>query len=104
MNFRLSIGKKQKKQNVHAQAVVEEEPTTMLQKLKSEEANLTEERNNLHELLTCLRLRKENLELKIREEIESKQKNIQKMSTEIRNLKFSCEELTKSLKTSAKVK
>jgi chromosome segregation ATPase len=70
---------------------VEEEPTETLQKLTSSEADLIEEKKKLASL-------KEKLRLKIQEEIESKKKNIEKLRAEIVDLKFSCEELTKSLK------
>ncbi len=85
-----------------AVAVIKEEPVLMqdnakedanlvLQKLSSEEANLIEEKQNLASL-------KEKLQLKIREKIEGKKNNIQKLRDEIKELKFSCEELTKTLK------
>jgi hypothetical protein len=58
---------------------------------------LIEEKKNLISL-------KEKLLTKIRKEIDNKQNNIQKLKSEINDLKFSCEELTKSFKTDAKVK
>lgn len=73
----------------------EEEKTTVLQKLASEEANLMEEKNNLLSL-------REKLQLKIREDIEIKKKNIQKLRAEIADLKLSCEKLSKSIKAEAK--
>jgi seryl-tRNA synthetase len=85
-----------------AVAVIKEEPVLMqdnskedahlvLQKLSSEEANLIEEKQNLASL-------KEKLQMKIREKIEGKKNNIQKLRDEIKELKFSCEELTQTLK------
>jgi len=79
------------KETVSKQVNVEKEPTEVLQKLKSNEANLIEEKKNLVSL-------REKLRLKVQEEIESKKNSIQKLRAEIIDLKFSCEELTKSLK------
>jgi len=73
----------------------EEEPFAVLQKLASEEAKLMEEKKNLDSL-------REKLQSKIQEEINNKRKNIQKLKSEIKDLKFSCEELTKSFKTGQK--
>ena len=70
---------------------VEEEPTEVLHKLASSEADLIEEKKKLESL-------REKLQLKVQEEIENKRKNIEKLRAEIMDLKFSCEELTKSLK------
>jgi uncharacterized protein YjbJ (UPF0337 family) len=75
---------------------VQEEPVVVLQKLLSEEANLMEEKKNLDAL-------REKLLSKIQEEIGNKKNNIRKLKSEIKDLKFSCEELTKSFKTGAKV-
>ena len=70
---------------------VEEELTGVLQKLANSEADLIEEKKKLASL-------REKLQLKVQEEIENKRKNIEKLRAEIMDLKFSCEELTKSLK------
>jgi seryl-tRNA synthetase len=82
---------------VSIQDDVDEEPFAVLQKLASEEATLMEEKKNLDSL-------REKLQSKIQEEIDNKRKNIQKLKSEIKDLKFSCEELTKSFKTGAEVK
>jgi seryl-tRNA synthetase len=85
-----------------AVAIIKEEPVLMqdnakedanlvLQKLSIEEANLIEEKQNLASL-------KEKLQMKILEKIEGKKNNIQKLRDEIKELKFSCEELTQTLK------
>jgi uncharacterized protein YoxC len=42
------------------------------------------------------------LQSKIQDEINNKRKNIQKLKSEIKDLKFSCEELTKTFKAGAK--
>ncbi|HDQ05921.1 MAG TPA: hypothetical protein ENN36_04260 [Candidatus Bathyarchaeota archaeon] len=76
---------------------IQEEPVQVLQKLMSEETNLMEEKKNLASL-------REKLLSKIQEEIDAKTNNIQKLKSEIKDLKFSCEELTKSFKTDAKAK
>jgi uncharacterized protein YoxC len=70
-----------------------DEATVSLQHLNEEEANLIEEKQNLASL-------KEKLQIKIREKIEGKKNNIQKIRDEIKELKFSCEELTQTLKAS----
>ena len=74
---------------------VKEEPTEVLQKLMNNEANLIEEKQNLVSL-------KERLRSKVQKEIGDKKNNIQKLRDEIMDLKFSCEELTKALKTGTK--
>ena len=73
----------------------EEEPFAVLQKLASEESKLMEEKKNLDSL-------KQKLQSKIQDEIDNKRKNIQKLKSEIKDLKFSCEELTKTFKAGAK--
>ena len=94
-----------------------DEATVSLQHLNEEEANLIEEKQNLTSLRENLLLKelsseetklieekqnlaslKEKLQLKIREKIEGKKNNIQKLRDEIKELKFSCEELTQTLK------
>lgn len=76
---------------------VQEESMEILQKLISEEANLMQEKKNLASL-------REKLLSKIQEEIDNKKNNIQKLRAEIKDLKFSCEELSKTFKTEAKLK
>jgi hypothetical protein len=106
MGLKLSLSKKQKMQNVHARAAVEEEavsiqdnvqeePFVVLQKLMSEEAELMEEKKNLHAQLATLR---EKRRLKLQRKIRRKKNSIQKLRVEIKDLKFSCEELSKSLR------
>jgi peptidoglycan hydrolase CwlO-like protein len=80
---------------VSIQDNVEEEPFAVLQKLSSEETRLMEEKKNLDSL-------REKLLSKIQDEIDNKRNNIQKLKSEIKDLKFSCEELTKSFKTGSK--
>ena len=67
-----------------------EEHALALQKLKSEETYLMEERQKLKSL-------KEKLEIKAKEEIELKKNRIQKLKGEITDLKATCEVLTASL-------
>lgn len=106
MGLKLSFGRKQKMGNVQACALVEEEavsiqdnvqeePFVVLQKLMSEEANLMEEKEKLHAHLASLR---EKRRLKIQRKIRRKKNSIQKLRAEIKDLKFSCEELSKSLR------
>jgi hypothetical protein len=84
-----------KTETVSKQHNLEEEETTVLQKLVCEEADLIEEKKNLVSL-------REKLHLKLQEEIEIKKKNIQELRTEISDLKVSCERLSKSIKVEAK--
>ena len=82
-------------ETVSEQEKVEEEPGEVLQKLMNNEANLIEEKENLVSL-------REKLRVKVQKEIEEKKNNIEKLRDEIVDLKFSCEELTKALKTGTK--
>lgn len=75
---------------VSKQVTVEEEPALALQRLKREEANLIQEKQDFESL-------KEKLLLKAKEEIETRKSNVRKLKAEITNLHVSCEELTKSL-------
>jgi exonuclease VII large subunit len=129
MRFKLSLNKKQESENVRPEGVVrietiskqkevEEKQTEFLQKLSNEETTLMEEKKNLTSLREKLMLKelsseetnlieerqnltslKEKLQLKIKKKIEKKKNNIQKLRDEIKELKFSCEDLTKTLKT-----
>jgi DNA repair exonuclease SbcCD ATPase subunit len=64
----------------------------VLQNLQNEETALNEEKQNLMVL-------KGSLQNKVKDEIEQKQKSIQKLKFEISDLKNSCEDLTKLLNT-----
>jgi hypothetical protein len=66
------------------------ESTIVLQKLRIEEASLVEEKQN------WLMLR-ESLQTKIKDEIELRKNNSEKLKSEITDLKLSCEEMTKAL-------
>lgn len=97
---RLKIGKSSEvveEEAVSKNNQVQGEPMEILQKLVSEEANLLEEKKNLASL-------RKKLLSKIQEEIDTKKINIHKLRAEIKDLKFSCEELSKSFKTGTKVK
>jgi hypothetical protein len=97
---KLKIGKPsevEEEETITKQDDVREESVEMLQKLMIEEANLMEEKKNLSSL-------RKKLLSKVKEEIDNKKDNIQKLRLEIKGLKFSCEELSKSFKTGAKVK
>ena len=74
---------------------VQEEPFAVLQKLMSEEANLMEEKEKLHAHLASLR---EKRRLMVERKIRRKKSSIQKLRAEIKDLKFSCAELSKSLR------
>jgi predicted RNase H-like nuclease (RuvC/YqgF family) len=106
MDLKLPLSKKQKMRNVQACALVEEEavsaqdnfpeePAVVLQKLMNEEANLMEEKERLHAHLASLR---EKRRLKLERNIRRKNNSIQKLRTEIKDLKLSCEELSRSLR------
>jgi len=106
MELKLPLSKKQKMQNVQACALVEEEaismqdnvqeePFAVLQKLMSEEANLMEQKEKLHAHLASLR---EKRRLMVERKIRRKENSIQRLRTEIKDLKISCAELSKSLR------
>jgi predicted RNase H-like nuclease (RuvC/YqgF family) len=76
---------------------LEEEPNVVLQNLTRAEATLTQEKKKLASL-------KEKLKLKVQKEIESKKSNIQKLRTEITDLKLDCDELSKTLQACEKAK
>jgi ribonucleotide reductase alpha subunit len=67
----------------------EEEPAVVLQKLISEEANLVEETKKLESF-------REKWELKVKKDIETRQKSIRKLRAEIADLKLMRKELSKS--------
>ena len=106
MGLKLSLSKKQENGNVQACTIVEqtavsiqdtvqEEPHIILQKLMSEEANLMDEKKTLHSQLADLRKKRQ---LKLQRKIRRKKRSIKKLRTEIKDLKFSCQELSKSLR------
>jgi len=64
--------------------------TTVLQELRVEEATLIEEKQN------WLTLR-ESLQARLKEEIELRKSNTEKLKAEITNLKLLCEEMTTTL-------
>ncbi len=66
------------------------QPTSVLQKLKMEEAQLAEEKRNLAQL-------KEQLEKKLKDQIENSKGNVQKLRTEVNSLKAECAELKQNL-------
>ncbi len=90
---------KPKIRNEKARAVFAEEPFLVLEKLMNEEANLLEEKENLHAHLASL---KNEQPFKVQKEIHKKKKEIQKLRAEIEDLKFYCEELSKSLRQAHK--
>jgi len=102
MGFKLSLSEKQKLQNMRSSIVTKKEAVSIrnnieeialpvFQKLVSEEANLLEEKKNLASL-------RKKLLSKVREEIDTKKTNIHKLRAEIKDLKFSCEEMSKSFR------
>jgi hypothetical protein len=66
------------------------EPATVLQKMKLEEAQLAEEKRNLAQL-------KEQLQKKITDQIENSMSNLQKLKSEVTELKAECAELNETL-------
>jgi hypothetical protein len=106
MGVKLSSNKKQKMHDVHLNAAVDEEtisiqdnieekPILILKKLMNEEYNLIEEKEKLHTNLASLRKKRR---LKIQRKIRRKKKSIHRLRAEIKDLKFSCEELSKSFR------
>jgi hypothetical protein len=78
------------KKAVSRQDTVEIEPNIVFQNLIRAEATLLKEKKKMEAL-------KENLLSKLNKKIESKKSNIQNLRTEIKELKFACDELSKSL-------
>jgi uncharacterized protein involved in exopolysaccharide biosynthesis len=66
------------------------EPATVLQKIKLEEAQLEQEKRNLAQL-------KEQLQKKITDQIENSMSNLQKLKSEVSELKIECAELNETL-------
>ena len=66
------------------------EPATVLQKIKLEEAQLEEEKRSLAQL-------KEQLQKKITDQIENSMSNLQKLKSEVTELKAECAELNETL-------
>jgi uncharacterized protein YoxC len=106
MGLKLALRKKQKMRDVQActtveeaavsiQDTVQEEPHLILQKLMNEETNLMDEKQKLYAQLADLR---EKRRLKLQRKIRRKKNRIKKLRTEIKDLKFSCQELSKSLR------
>jgi predicted RNase H-like nuclease (RuvC/YqgF family) len=103
MDLKMPLNRKQKMQAytvveekaVSIQNSVQEQPFQVLQKLISEEANLMEQKEKLHAQLAALR---EKQRLKVQRKIRRKENNIQQLKSEIKDLKFYCEELSKSLR------
>ena len=77
------------------QESIEEEPFLVLENLTRVEVTLIEEKKKL---VTT----KEKLKLEVQKEIEGKKSNIQKLRAEIADLKFDCDELSKSLQAHEK--
>lgn len=104
MELRLPLIKKQTIQNEKPGAIVEEpltiennveeEPSLVMQKLVREEADLLEEKEKLHALLASLRKKRE---LEVKRNIHRKMRSIKKLRAEIKDLRVSCEELSKAL-------
>ena len=104
MELRLPLIKKQTIQNEKPGANVEEpltiennveeEPSLVMQKLVREEADLLEEKEKLHALLASLRKKRE---LEVKRNIHRKMRSIKKLRAEIKDLRVSCEELSKAL-------
>jgi predicted transcriptional regulator len=67
-----------------------EQTATLFQKLKIEEAQLFEERQNLAQ-------QKQQLQKKIKDQIETRKTNLQKLKTEVSDLKIEVAQLNESL-------
>jgi hypothetical protein len=70
----------------------EEEIALVLQQLSNEEATLREQKENLD-------LLREQLQKKVKEEIDNRRNIIQKLKSEVKDLKIDCEKLSRSLRT-----
>jgi predicted nucleic acid-binding Zn-ribbon protein len=95
LSRREKIGKNSEDKTVSISANVKEKPTTVLQKLVSEEASLKEEQKSLASSI-------KEMQSKVKKEIKNKQKSIHQLRADIGNLKISFEELTNALKIVAK--
>jgi chromosome segregation ATPase len=69
----------------------EEEIALVLQQLSDEEATLQEQKENLDSL-------KVQLQKKVKEEIDNRRNSIQKLKSEVKDLKTDCEKLNRSLR------
>jgi hypothetical protein len=108
--LRLPLIRKQRIQNEQASALeeefvpienyFEEDSSLVLQKLMNEEANLLEDKEKLHALLVSL-MKKRQLE--VQRNIRKKKKSIQRLRVKIKDLRDSCEELSKSLNHARKI-
>jgi hypothetical protein len=82
-------------ETISTQNDAEKEPFVILQKLMSEEAKLVKEKKSLISL-------KEKIELKVQRKIRRKKKRLKKLRDEIKELRFSCDELSKSFRITLK--
>ena len=67
-----------------------DQPVAIFQKLKIEEAQLFEEKQNLMQL-------KEQLQKKVTDQIENSKSKLQKLKTEVSELKIQCAQLNETL-------
>jgi len=67
-----------------------EQPLTVIQKLRAEEAQLADEKRNLL-------IQRDQLQKKIKEQIENSKNNVSKLKSEVDELKAECTELNESL-------
>jgi hypothetical protein len=73
----------------------DEDPYIVLHNLNRAESTLLEEKKKLVNM-------KAKLELEVKKEIKNKMSNIQNLREEIKNMKFSCDEVSKLLQSSKK--
>jgi seryl-tRNA synthetase len=84
-------GKQVEKQGT-SEVKISEQPAAVIQKLKEEEAQLICEKRDLVQL-------KEQLQKKIKDQIENGKNNVQKLREEVDELKAECAELNESLES-----
>jgi predicted RNase H-like nuclease (RuvC/YqgF family) len=70
-----------------------EDAFVLLQKLEADETRLSEQKEHLSLLL-------EQLQAKVREEIEKKRRRVQKLNSEVKHLKIKCEKFARLVNTS----
>lgn len=84
------VAKQEEKESIAE--TVPDKPMEVIQKLKAEEAQLTDEKRNLVQL-------KEQLQKKIKDQIENSKNNVHKLRAEVDELKAECAQLNESLQS-----
>ncbi len=81
---------KREDKEISSETKTSDEPAMVIQKLKAEEAQLTEEKRSLVQL-------KEQLQKRIKDQIENSRNSVKKLKAEVDELKIECAQLNESL-------